>query len=170
MLPCLPLLDVPDCSSGNIVTSGNLCPGAIVSSDINDVLTRKLAANMDLSTWLSSFTDFVGNIVCQGAKKEMIRINTRRIVAAMENACIFWNLTIKVFVGESRGNHRNMSAPRSSDTTIAFWRLRTEPQPTPHSVGIEKNFIQEAFRHLFSLGSFFHRSSIPYFDLRVIRG
>lgn len=80
---------------------------------------------------VSVFRDFIFNVIHVSTEKQMLWINTRRIVALMENVKAFLNLSFEKFIRITMDLQRTVFNVPGRYKSVSFFSLSTRPIPTP---------------------------------------
>jgi hypothetical protein len=97
-------------------------------SDFSDSCLRQESKRMFFSLIASSLLCHISHVVGMCSKKQMIGINTRRVVARMQNALsLRKNLIVSQFPHEVMGKNNSFTVPNSSVPSLIF---ASWPEPT----------------------------------------
>lgn len=117
-------------------TSGLLC----------SALLNERASASRCSFSLATFRYHVGDIVCWSSDKEMVRTNTRRIIASMQNTQSVWDWPNGKFVGYAMSQQIPSILGTGTDKSVAIEIPHSIPQYTAIFRGLANVLLESVFQ------------------------
>lgn len=146
MTPRDSLTNHPDIASADTEHSRNCFVRASGVTNRADLCGREFRQPLMLSLVHASFLRGVGHVVLMRAKKQMSRIATRRVVAAVQHVQAIWNRAVHGFPRGAMGS--NVSAARIREASVSMFVSASWPRPARQWIGEMFDALPRALRVL----------------------
>lgn len=147
MFPTSSIFDMRDSALSKTIKIGYFLLKPTVATQLSNclyVIFTKISSAVTNSNWRSFFQDLISMVFIMTAYKQMIRINTSRVIAFVADMIIFRNSPIINFPRHTMGSFQNSFWIRNMKNSITKMTFPTFPFPT-RMRGTYFNFAQKSF-------------------------